>query len=166
MSLYSLEHPSLPVSISDELEAFFHVLLYNGVRFLLHSYPSIVAFVKNYFDGYDEARGRMFSPELKRTIVYQQAELVYCSERLQFLRPDGALHPINLVFSAGKPLDATSFPTRVIDVYITPDPVLVLLHPDAVRVRLSPPLHAQLRRKGWVEISAPVPVWCKAPAPL
>ena len=100
MSLYSLEHPSLPVSISDELEAFFHVLLYNGVRFLLHNYPSIVAFVKNYFDGYDEARGRMFSPELKRTIVYQQAELVYCSERLEFLRPDGALHPINLVLSS------------------------------------------------------------------
>ena len=99
MSLYSLEHPSMPVSIPDELEAFFHVLLYNGVRFLLHNYPSIVAFIKRYFDGYDESNGRMFSPELKRAIIYQQAALIHCNERLKFLCPDGTLHPINDVFS-------------------------------------------------------------------
>jgi predicted acylesterase/phospholipase RssA len=66
--------------------------------------------------------------------------------------------PVDLVFSAGKPFDAATFPTRFIDVHITSDPVPVLLHPDAVRVRVGKERFADLSGKGWTEIHGDVEV--------
>ncbi|RPD57691.1 hypothetical protein L227DRAFT_655264 [Lentinus tigrinus ALCF2SS1-6] len=50
MSLQCLMHPTLPVTIPDELESFLHTLLYNAVRFLVHNYENIKSFMHNYFD--------------------------------------------------------------------------------------------------------------------
>jgi hypothetical protein len=66
--------------------------------------------------------------------------------------------PHDLVFSVGKPFDTNTFITRFVDVKITPDVVPVLMHPDAVRVRVGRKRYEEYRGKGWVEIEGDVEV--------
>jgi predicted acylesterase/phospholipase RssA len=66
--------------------------------------------------------------------------------------------PRDLVFSVGKPFDPTTFTSRFVDVKITPDIGSVLLHPDAVRVRVGTKRYEEWKGKGWVEIEGDVEV--------
>ncbi|KAF2687958.1 FabD/lysophospholipase-like protein [Lentithecium fluviatile CBS 122367] len=66
--------------------------------------------------------------------------------------------PHDLVFSVGKPFDTTTFSQRYVDVHITPDVVPVLLHPDAVRVRVGRHRYAENKGKGWLEVEGDVEV--------
>ncbi|KAI9708508.1 MAG: hypothetical protein M1820_003969 [Bogoriella megaspora] len=66
--------------------------------------------------------------------------------------------PTELVFSVGRPYDSTTFLHRYADVRITPDVVPVLLHPDAVRVRVGRRRFADRKGKGWLEIEGDVDV--------
>ncbi|KAF2197978.1 FabD/lysophospholipase-like protein [Delitschia confertaspora ATCC 74209] len=66
--------------------------------------------------------------------------------------------PGDLVFSVGKPFDPATFAQRYVDVHITPDVVPVLLHPDAVRVRVGPDRYEEFKGKGWLEIEGDVEV--------
>lgn len=63
--------------------------------------------------------------------------------------------PINLIFSAGRPYDST-FAHRYVDPVISADIVPVLLHPDAIRVRVDEDMFAQNQGKGWFEIHGDV----------
>ncbi|KAF2622109.1 FabD/lysophospholipase-like protein [Macroventuria anomochaeta] len=66
--------------------------------------------------------------------------------------------PHDLVFSVGRPFDASTFQSRFVDVKITPDIAAVLLHPDAVRVRVGKMRYEESRGKGWVEVEGDVDV--------
>ncbi|KZF21426.1 FabD/lysophospholipase-like protein [Xylona heveae TC161] len=66
--------------------------------------------------------------------------------------------PFDLIFSAGKPYDFKSFLHRYVDVRITPDIVPVLLHPDAVRVRVGHRRCAERKGKGWFEVEGDIEV--------
>lgn len=66
--------------------------------------------------------------------------------------------PHDLVFSVGKPFDATTFAQRYVDVNITPDVVPVLLRPDAVRVRVGKKRYEENIGKNWIEIEGDVEV--------
>ena len=46
--IHSLEHPTLPISVPDELEAFFNVVLYHSIRFLYSNLSSVRPFVQKY----------------------------------------------------------------------------------------------------------------------
>ena len=56
MSAHSLNDPFRKIVIQDELEAFFHVLLYYAVRFLYHnlSRENVGHFLHGYFDDYTQ----------------------------------------------------------------------------------------------------------------
>lgn len=64
--------------------------------------------------------------------------------------------PINLIFSAGRPYDSKTFTRRYVDPVISADIVPVLLHPDAVRVRIDEEMLTQHQGKGWFEIQGDV----------
>ncbi|KAF2711519.1 FabD/lysophospholipase-like protein [Pleomassaria siparia CBS 279.74] len=66
--------------------------------------------------------------------------------------------PADLVFNVGKPFDIETFSHRFVDVKITPDIVPVLLHPDAVRVRIGNKRYRDNVGKGWLEIEGNVEV--------
>ncbi|KAI0607598.1 patatin phospholipase a2 protein [Pyrenophora tritici-repentis] len=70
----------------------------------------------------------------------------------------GTANPKDVVFSVGKPFDARTFIKRFVDVKITPDVGSVLLHPDAVRVRVGGKRYAEGKGKGWMEVEGDVPV--------
>ncbi|KAJ2965269.1 hypothetical protein NUW54_g14175 [Trametes sanguinea] len=54
---YIMKHPYQPVSVADELESFFHVLLFYAVRLLLHNVADVRLFVTEYFDSFTVADG-------------------------------------------------------------------------------------------------------------
>nr|VWO95306.1 Cytochrome P450 monooxygenase AKT7 (EC (AK-toxin biosynthesis protein 7) [Ganoderma boninense] len=65
-----LDDPSKTVCVTDEIECFFHVLIYFAVRFLQHNLPDrfVGQFLNNYFDvssGFTVA-DELTAPELKR----------------------------------------------------------------------------------------------------
>jgi hypothetical protein len=66
--------------------------------------------------------------------------------------------PKDVVFSVGKPFDPDSFTSRFVDVKISPDVGTVLLHPDAIRVRVGTKRYEEAKGKGWVEIEGDVEV--------
>lgn len=70
----------------------------------------------------------------------------------------GNVPPHDLVFSVGKPFDQDNFTTRFVDIKITPDIVPVLLHPDAVRVRIGSKRYQENKGKGWMEVKGDVEV--------
>ena len=72
--------------------------------------------------------------------------------------PSKPVPPTELVFSVGQPYDVSTFLSRYVDVRITPDAVPVLLHPDAVRVRVGRKRHQDRKGKGWLEIEGDVDV--------
>jgi hypothetical protein len=70
----------------------------------------------------------------------------------------GNVPPVDLVCSVGKPFDPASFTSRFVDVKITPDVVPVLLHPDAVRVRVGEKRYKENVGKGWLEVEGDVEI--------
>jgi hypothetical protein len=66
--------------------------------------------------------------------------------------------PHDLVFSVGKPFDPSTFMERFVDVKITPDVAAVLLHPDAVRVRVGTKRYQENRGKGWMEVEGDIDI--------
>ncbi|EJF59481.1 hypothetical protein DICSQDRAFT_172076 [Dichomitus squalens LYAD-421 SS1] len=52
MSVNLLNHDAKPIEISDELESFFHVLVYYAVRHLRSNCPHIPSWIDNYFHRY------------------------------------------------------------------------------------------------------------------
>ncbi|KAF2436248.1 FabD/lysophospholipase-like protein [Tothia fuscella] len=60
--------------------------------------------------------------------------------------------PDDLIFSVGKPYDPQTFTSRYVDVHIAPDIVPVLLHPDAVRIRVGKRRYEEFKGRQWAEI--------------
>ena len=95
MSVNLLTRPSSPVKISDELESFFHVLIYCAVRFLKHNIPEdfVGSFLHRDFDlaGGCTQKGEPTAPELKRDSMWfgRISLLGFGSrDRLQFMWVD------------------------------------------------------------------------------
>ena len=84
MSVYSLTFPGHPVSIADELESFFHVLLYLAVRFLRTNLSNAGAFIESYFDAFElDGDNMAFCGFLKDKIV-QTGSLVWITKPIRF----------------------------------------------------------------------------------
>ena len=84
MSVYSLTFPGHPVSIADELESFFHVLLYLAIRFLRTNLSNAGAFIESYFDAFElDGDNMAFCGFLKDKIV-QTGSLVWITKPIRF----------------------------------------------------------------------------------
>ncbi|KAI0641114.1 hypothetical protein C8Q79DRAFT_991709 [Trametes meyenii] len=70
LSVSALDHPTRKqTTIKDELESFFHVLLYFSVRFLRHNCSDVGAFMHDYFDGYRVWGGTYLGGYMKLSCV-------------------------------------------------------------------------------------------------
>ncbi|CCM00602.1 uncharacterized protein FIBRA_02638 [Fibroporia radiculosa] len=93
--------PSRAVDIADELESFFHVLLYNGVRYLSHNCPDVGAFLYLYFDVAEDWNGQYKCNEKKwNAIETGTIKVKGGMKQLQFCCSSGDLpdHPLNELF--------------------------------------------------------------------
>ncbi|KAI0662169.1 hypothetical protein C8Q70DRAFT_963360 [Cubamyces menziesii] len=74
MSIALINEPTKAVEISDELEAFFHVLLYYAVRYLKSNCTDVPAYMERYFEAYRICDGRYRCGSLK-TFTIAEGEL-------------------------------------------------------------------------------------------
>ncbi|RPD57736.1 hypothetical protein L226DRAFT_525028 [Lentinus tigrinus ALCF2SS1-7] len=93
MSAYTLSNPDQPASIPDEIEAFFHVLLFFAIRYLRHNYEDVGEFMSSYFNGYLKHRGDYYCGQMKYDAMHQGAISVPGSGSLTFSLPAGFVPP-------------------------------------------------------------------------
>ncbi|KAI0764206.1 hypothetical protein BD413DRAFT_196048 [Trametes elegans] len=94
MSVHYVDHQAtLPVTVADELESFFHVLLFFAIRFMRHSIKDsdVPAFVNQYFDSYYPAGTKRLCTLLKRMII-TSGTLESGGQPILFYVQDGVLH--------------------------------------------------------------------------
>ncbi|KAI0669675.1 hypothetical protein C8Q78DRAFT_1041504 [Trametes maxima] len=97
MSVAALNDPSKQIEIEDELESFFHALLWFAIRHLHHNCSDVGDFMVNYFDGGERAPwnpdryacGRTKEDAITSGIIMLSSEKV----ELQFLLPPEARAP-------------------------------------------------------------------------
>ncbi|KAI0916061.1 hypothetical protein AcV5_003504 [Taiwanofungus camphoratus] len=97
MSAMLLENPWKAAEIQDELESFFHVLLYNGVRFLRHNCTDVCEFMSEFFDAATLQNGRYTCGERKWAAMrFGEVTSGRKCEKLVFKDDDdGNEHPLN-----------------------------------------------------------------------
>ncbi|KAI0822884.1 hypothetical protein BC628DRAFT_1455672 [Trametes gibbosa] len=109
MSAHALNTPEKPIIITDELESFFHVLLYASVRFLPHNCTKqfVGKFLFDYFDDFDittagRACGtRKYFSVTTGVVTFLQEPGVATKLRFTWDETDKILgHPINGMFAA------------------------------------------------------------------
>ncbi|KAI0645233.1 hypothetical protein C8Q79DRAFT_1011319 [Trametes meyenii] len=94
MSVSALNDPSKQIEIPDELESFFHTLLWFAIRYLPNNCVNVGDFMTNYFDGGEKdpwhpdeyACGRT-----KESVITSGVITLPTSIELQFLLPPGSL---------------------------------------------------------------------------
>ncbi|KAI0631828.1 hypothetical protein C8Q77DRAFT_1272713 [Trametes polyzona] len=90
MSVASVESQwTQPVKVADELESFFHVMLFYAVRFIPHTIPGVSQFVINYFDTFrpNGSGGYLCSGEKSQAV--RRAEISSGINLLQFTKTNG-----------------------------------------------------------------------------
>ncbi|KAI1788212.1 hypothetical protein LXA43DRAFT_648693 [Ganoderma leucocontextum] len=96
MSVNSLQRPSQPVAVPDELESFFHVLLYFAVPFLRSMCDTPSAWIDNYFHNYSG------SDSEHTHACGQKSVTIEVTGKLRTLSPLGLLRfnsPLDTIFA-------------------------------------------------------------------
>ncbi|KAI0629398.1 hypothetical protein C8Q77DRAFT_1065661, partial [Trametes polyzona] len=65
MSASALADPRKRIIVQDDMESFFHILLYLAIRYLPHNCSNIGGFMDAYFDGYHKENGEYFGGVVK-----------------------------------------------------------------------------------------------------
>ncbi|KAJ8453464.1 hypothetical protein ONZ51_g13584 [Trametes cubensis] len=93
MSIALINEPTKAVEISDELEAFFHVLLYYAVRYIKSNCKDVPAYMELYFEAYRIYGGRYRCGSLK-TFTITTGELHTSESTRSVIRFGSALDHI------------------------------------------------------------------------
>ncbi|CDO77506.1 hypothetical protein BN946_scf184912.g5 [Trametes cinnabarina] len=64
-SAMALDNPTKRIIVQDDIESFFHLLLYFAIRYLPHNCDNVGDFMDRYFDGYREVNGEYYGGEKK-----------------------------------------------------------------------------------------------------
>ncbi|KAI0359654.1 hypothetical protein OH77DRAFT_1395440 [Trametes cingulata] len=113
MSALALNDATKEITIEDELESFFHVLLFFAIRYLPHNCPNVGAFMYDYFDDYRSTtvpyscgsykllcmmRGNLpLAPDPRRKDKSRNVLKFFCSKPNDDVTADSAIrpHPLN-----------------------------------------------------------------------
>ncbi|KAI0323685.1 hypothetical protein GY45DRAFT_1341281 [Cubamyces sp. BRFM 1775] len=79
MSAAMLTENSKVVEIADELESFFHVILYNAIRYLSSNCTHVGAFIEDFFDTYKEEDGQLFCGDRKEAALKDKGRILLSS---------------------------------------------------------------------------------------
>ncbi|KAI0666767.1 hypothetical protein C8Q78DRAFT_1056817 [Trametes maxima] len=90
-----------PIEVADELESFFHVMLFYAVRFLRNNLPSVAQFVIEYFNTFQMgSNGGLICSGLKRTTLRLGILEGFSTATLQFLKRGGQEgNPVNALIA-------------------------------------------------------------------
>ncbi|OBZ74091.1 hypothetical protein A0H81_06327 [Grifola frondosa] len=95
MSARILNNKSRPPTIQDELESFFYVLVYYGVRYLNHNYEDVGGFFNCFFDSHTYNNGEYACGQSKLRAMEGGTIDVTGKEKLRFTGTPSQPHPLN-----------------------------------------------------------------------
>ncbi|KAI0323416.1 hypothetical protein GY45DRAFT_1332548, partial [Cubamyces sp. BRFM 1775] len=87
MSVAMLNETSKVVEIPDELESFFHVILYHAVRYLTSNCTDVGVFIEDFFDSYSSRNGELVCGEKKQASMITGHILLSQTMQLYFDSP-------------------------------------------------------------------------------
>ncbi|KAI1791985.1 hypothetical protein LXA43DRAFT_1181380 [Ganoderma leucocontextum] len=88
MSANSLSNPWRVMMVEDEIESFFHLLLFYAIRYLPHNCQDVGMFLDEYFDGYTKTDGQYFCGVAKwAAMIGGRISLYNNAGRLTFYLP-------------------------------------------------------------------------------
>ncbi|KAI0631773.1 hypothetical protein C8Q77DRAFT_1159518 [Trametes polyzona] len=90
MSVAALDDHDKDIEVSDDLESFFHVLLYYAIRYLKSNCKDAEMFIEDYFDSHDFEDGMYICGQAKRQVVREGRGLVMEGrnrDKLKFASP-------------------------------------------------------------------------------
>ncbi|KAI0688433.1 hypothetical protein C8T65DRAFT_746599 [Cerioporus squamosus] len=97
-----------PISVEDEMESFFYILLYAGVRFLRSTVHEPSSFLHEFFDAF-RLQQQQYKCSTMKHIAMTKGILTDGPADIQFFRdmdeePDDSDHPLNIVLSDMLPI--------------------------------------------------------------
>ncbi|KAI0648434.1 hypothetical protein C8Q79DRAFT_575387 [Trametes meyenii] len=95
ISCFSLDNPTIPMKIDDDLESFFHVLLYTGVRYLRHNCTTVSFFLTDFFDSYSYQEGKYLCGTAKRAAMTSGKIVLLATDKLVFCDKEGRRNLLN-----------------------------------------------------------------------
>ncbi|KAI0663931.1 hypothetical protein C8Q70DRAFT_1049476 [Cubamyces menziesii] len=105
MSANALHTPSKRILVQDDMESFFHLLLYHAIRFIPHNCRNVGEFMDAYFDGHTEEDGICYVGKDKLQSMYYGKLTTPRGLALCFYMPRDEEH--------GSPLATTSAPNAL-----------------------------------------------------
>ena len=103
MSAASLTWPRLPIFVEDEVESFFYIIVYAGVRFLSSTVADAGPFLRAFFDAVQLDQGQWRCGYTK--MMAMQGGLLFSGwGKLLFLRGGKNEHPLNVITADILPL--------------------------------------------------------------
>ncbi|KAL6306259.1 hypothetical protein BKA93DRAFT_169524 [Sparassis latifolia] len=84
MSALSLRNPYKPSTLQDDLESFFHLLLYMAIRFLPHTISDVGSFIYHYFDASKSHQGQFYICGDKKWSTMKNGDLSDDGEPIEF----------------------------------------------------------------------------------
>ncbi|KAI0628843.1 hypothetical protein C8Q77DRAFT_1238469, partial [Trametes polyzona] len=85
---YSRTIPRPPVTVADELESFFHVMLFYAIRYLPSTAPDVGQFIYNYFDDHLVEDGTRTCNSTK-SLTIESGAIRWGDKRIYFLAANG-----------------------------------------------------------------------------
>nr|VWO95685.1 Amidohydrolase family protein [Ganoderma boninense] len=125
MSANALSNPWRVIGVEDEMESFFHLLLFYAIRYLPHNCKDVGMFMEEYFDGFTKENGKYFCGLAKLAAVKGGSiTLPNQAVQLVFYLPAEAQDENN---PGSSPSNAPSAPGRSSDADRKPHPINVVL---------------------------------------
>ncbi|KAI0629405.1 hypothetical protein C8Q77DRAFT_1273719 [Trametes polyzona] len=93
MSASALADPRKRILVQDDMESFFHILLYLAIRYLPHDCRNVGLFMDQYFDGHLEIDGEYLGGDLKWNTM-RNGELAFAQAKITFYVADDPVDPL------------------------------------------------------------------------
>ncbi len=104
MSAALLYWARLHIAVEDEVESFFYIIVYAGVRYLRSNVPDARPFLRSFFEAYELVNNE-YRCGAKKMDSMQSGRISTGDGRLRFRRTDrAALHPLDIIMADMLPL--------------------------------------------------------------
>ncbi|KAI9062408.1 hypothetical protein FKP32DRAFT_844181 [Trametes sanguinea] len=92
-SAMALDNPKKRVVVQDDMESFFHLILYYAIRFLPNNCGNVGRFMDEYFDGQLEEDGEYYGGEKKLNAMREGKVTVFGADALKFYTSEEQTQP-------------------------------------------------------------------------
>ncbi|KAI9062415.1 hypothetical protein FKP32DRAFT_844644 [Trametes sanguinea] len=92
-SAMALDNPKKRIVVQDDMESFFHLMLYYAIRFLPHNCANVGEFMDQYFDGHHQENGVYYGGDKKMNAMTSGQLTIFGQHTLEFYTAEKDAQP-------------------------------------------------------------------------